>query len=80
MYFSGSVFASKVRMILSAYKCVCVCLCRFVACVQGVGVYIEEHVFESGSAYTDKWEECLGRQRGVCWSTGASLFGTLSSV
>lgn len=47
-----------VSLRLCVFGLVCLCL-------QGVGVYIGEHVFESRSAHTDEWEECLGWQRGV---------------
>lgn len=48
--------------------------------MQGVGVYIGEHVFESVSAHTDEGEECLGWQRGVLERLGLSFFGSMAGV
>lgn len=48
--------------------------------MQGVGVYIGEHVFESVSAHTDEGEECLGWQRGVLEHLGLSFFGSMDGV
>ncbi len=45
--------------------------------LQGVGVYIGEHVFESGIAHTDEWEECLGWQRGVLECLGLIFLAPL---
>ncbi len=71
---SVSVLVCHVYMCI--YVCVCVCVC---VCVQGVGVYIGEHVFESGIAHTDEWEECLGWQRGALEHPGLIFFWHLCS-
>ena len=67
---------------LHPVSCVCVCPCVCVCvsvCVQGVGVYIGEHVFESGSAHTDEWEECFRWQRALLERLGL-ISGTFAQV